>query len=60
MPEQESHEDFMKRCFGDDFWDKSEAERFEMAIKRCLATPPSKKRKGKTREATQIPPARTS
>ena len=47
---EESHEDFMKRCFGEDFWDKPEDERFMMAIKRVLAYNPHEAKKKEARE----------
>ena len=37
---KESHEDFMKRCMGKDFWERSETERFEAVLMKCLNTNP--------------------
>lgn len=36
----ESHEDFMKRTMGEDFWDKDVRERFEMVLRKCVEAKP--------------------
>lgn len=36
----ESHEEFMKRCFGDDFWERPVQERFMMVAKRVIRAKP--------------------
>jgi hypothetical protein len=37
---KESHEELMKRAFGDDFWDRPVEERFDMAVTKMLQTRP--------------------
>jgi len=47
---QEVHEQFMKHCFGDDFWERPVEERFEMAIQRALRVPVTALGEGKPKK----------
>lgn len=40
MEKEETHEDFMKRTCGEDFWDKEPSERFFIVLNKCVKAPP--------------------
>lgn len=40
MAKKESHEDFMKRTCGEDFWDKDPSTRFFIVLDKCVKALP--------------------